>query len=395
MLHTQEVTGSSPAVSTKTLEIAMISRVFSCFRQKERPPAFLSETKGGRRSCDGEENRSARQRGAFSRKQLKAHHGNAQHHEHHARGAVEGLGLRTVGKDCGDTRPDERENDAQRPCERIRQSPDGKVGNGAGQGGEGHDENARADGCFQLVAHDAREDEQHHHAAARADEAADHADHRAADERLHRALFRVHLRHRFLRGHHGAQDEFDAQQERHEDGEAAHRRRGDEACRVAADDGEEQHARHHDEAVFDVEILVFVVGVGRDGAREHIGRERDAHGHVGLNAQKGDQHGADDCGGAHPGKAGAEPRAHARKKCDQNGCQDTHGSFASRIASRLLSISASAAAKASRRASSMPAKRLSEKSFWSCRPRARMGAAFSVQRSSVFRRSPATAQRVR
>lgn len=34
----------------------------------------------------------------------------------------------------------------------------------------------------------------------------------------------------------------------------------------------------------------------------------------------------------------------------------THGSFASRIASRLLSISASAAAKASRRASSMPAK---------------------------------------
>ena len=28
MLHTQEVTGSSPAVSTKTLEIVMISRVF-------------------------------------------------------------------------------------------------------------------------------------------------------------------------------------------------------------------------------------------------------------------------------------------------------------------------------------------------------------------------------
>ena len=246
------------------------SEVF-CFRQKKRPPAFPSEVKGRRRSCNGEEKRSDRQRGIVSRKQAKAHHGNTQHHEHHARCAVEGLGLRTVGKDCGDTRPEERENDAQHPCERIRQSPDGKVGNGAGQGGEGHDENARADGRFQLVAHHAREDEQHHHAAARADEAADHADHRAADERLHRALFRVRLRHRFLRGHHGAQDELDAQQERHEDGEAAHRRRGDEACRVAADDGEEQHARHHDESVFDVEILVFVVGVGRDGAREHIG----------------------------------------------------------------------------------------------------------------------------
>ena len=370
-------------------------RFFLVFGKREDLIPSYQKTKGRRRSCDGEEKRSDRQRGIFSRKQLKAHQGKAQHHEHHARCAVEGLGLRTVGKDCGDTRPEEREDDAQHPCEHIRQSLDGKVGNGAGQGGEGHDENARADGRFQLVAHDAREDEQHHHAAARADEAADHADYRAADERLHRALFRVHLRHRFLRGHHGAQDEFDAQQERHEDGEAAHRRRGDEACRVAADNGEEQHTRHHDEAVFNVEILVFVVGVGRDGAREHIGRERDAHGHVGLNTQKGDQHGADDCGGAHPGKAGAKPRAHARKKCDQNGRQDTHGSFASRIASRLVSISASAAAKASRRASSMPAKRLSEKSFWSCRPRERMGVAFSVQRSSVFRRSPATAQRVR
>ena len=34
MLHTQEVTGSSPAVSTKTLEIAMISRVFSFIFKK-------------------------------------------------------------------------------------------------------------------------------------------------------------------------------------------------------------------------------------------------------------------------------------------------------------------------------------------------------------------------
>ena len=31
MLHTHEVTGSSPVVSTKTLESSRLSRVFSCF----------------------------------------------------------------------------------------------------------------------------------------------------------------------------------------------------------------------------------------------------------------------------------------------------------------------------------------------------------------------------
>ena len=66
---------------------------------------------------------------------------------------------------------------------------------------------------------------------------------------------------RVLCRHDGADDEFDAQQERHEHGEIAHRVRRDKARREAPDHGENQHARHHNQAVFDIEISVFVVGV--------------------------------------------------------------------------------------------------------------------------------------
>ena len=48
MLHTQEVTGSSPAVSTKTLEIIKISRVFSCFgKRKDLLPSYQKRRDAG------------------------------------------------------------------------------------------------------------------------------------------------------------------------------------------------------------------------------------------------------------------------------------------------------------------------------------------------------------
>ena len=46
-LHTQEVTGSSPAVSTKTLEIAMISRVFLVFGKRKTSCLSREKTKRG------------------------------------------------------------------------------------------------------------------------------------------------------------------------------------------------------------------------------------------------------------------------------------------------------------------------------------------------------------
>ena len=58
------------------------------------------------------------------------------------------------------------------------------MGNSAGQGCKGHDEDARSDCRFQLVSEDAGQDQKQHHSAACADETADETDHYAADNRL-------------------------------------------------------------------------------------------------------------------------------------------------------------------------------------------------------------------
>ena len=67
-----------------------------------------------------------------------------------------------------------------------------------------------------------------------------------------------------------------------------------------------------------------MVGVGRDGAGQHIRREGDAHGHIGVHMQKGDEHGADDRRRAHTGKAGAKAGPHAGKKGDKHRKQQVH-----------------------------------------------------------------------
>ena len=91
-----------------------------------------------------------------------------------------------------------------------------------GEGGEGHDEHAGAHGGFQLVAQHAGQDQQHHHAAARAHEAADKADQNAAHNGLNGALLGGYALHGLLGGHDRPHDELDAQQEGHEHREAAH-----------------------------------------------------------------------------------------------------------------------------------------------------------------------------
>ena len=155
----------------------------------------------------------------------------------------------------------------------VRRTADGEMADSSGQGREGHDEHAGTHSRFQLVAEDAGEDEEHHHAAACADKAADEADEDAADDGLDGPLLCADALHGLFGGHDGPDDELDAQQEGHEHREAAHGGRGEQAGHPAAHHREHQHAHHHDEAVFDVEVLVFMVGVGRDGAGQHIRRE--------------------------------------------------------------------------------------------------------------------------
>ena len=47
---------------------------------------------------------------------------------------------------------------------------------------------------------------------------------------------------------------------------------------------------------------------------KHIRGKSNAHSHVGVHVQKGDEHGADDRRRAHTGKAGAKAGTHASKK---------------------------------------------------------------------------------
>ena len=205
------------------------------------------------------------------------------------------------------------------------------MGYRTGQGGEGHNKHAGSNGGFQLIAHDAGENQQHHHAAAGADEAADKANDHAADHGLDSPLFGVGLSHGLLGGHDGTDNELDAKQKGHKHREAAHGGRGHQTCDVTAHHGEEQHAEHHNQAVFDVQIFVFMVGVGGDSAGQHIGGQSDANGHVGIHPQEGDEHGADHRGGTHARKACAQACAHAGEKGYDNCQQQFHCFSSSRI----------------------------------------------------------------
>ena len=201
----------------------------------------------------------------------------------------------------------------------VRRTADHEVGDCTGEGGESHDEHAGAHSRLELIAQHAGEDEQHHHAAARTDESADEADEHAAHQRLDSPLFGADALHGFLGGHDRAQDKLDAQQEGHEHREAAHGGRGHLAGHPAAHHREGKHAGHHDQAVSDIQVLIFMVGVGGHRTGQHIGGKGNAHRHIGVHVQKGDEHGADDRRRAHAGKAGAKAGPHAGKKVTRTG----------------------------------------------------------------------------
>ena len=107
-------------------------------------------------------------------------------------------------------------------------------------------------------------------------------------------------------------NEFDAQQKRHKDRKVPHRRLWYDACHEAPDQREAQNGDHHDQAVSDIEILIFPIGIGRDGAGQYVARQRDTHREIWVHVQKGDEHGADHGGGAHSRKSRSKPCAEAR-----------------------------------------------------------------------------------
>ena len=75
-------------------------------------------------------------------------------------------------------------------------------------------------------------------------------------------------------------DEFDAKEKSHQGRKAAHSSFGDNAGDVAAHQGEAQDADHHDNAVFDIEVFIFAIGIGGSSAGQDITGKSNANGKV-------------------------------------------------------------------------------------------------------------------
>lgn len=65
---------------------------------------------------------------------MEQHDRNAQYHQNDAGHSIQRLCRGFIGKDCGDSGPNQREDHAENEYQRVRYATNGKVGNGAGEG---------------------------------------------------------------------------------------------------------------------------------------------------------------------------------------------------------------------------------------------------------------------
>ena len=198
------------------------------------------------------------------------------------------------------------------------------MADGTGKGCKGHNEYAGTHSGFQLIPQHTGQDQQHHHAAACTDKPANKADHHTTDHRLYKPLFGVYRFHCVLGGHNRLYNKLNAEQECHKYRETAHRAVGHLAGNPAAHHGKAQNRYHHHNAVADVQIFVFAIGISADRAGQHIAGQCNAHSLVSGHIQKGNEHRADDRRRAHAGKAGAKARADAGNKAHDKFNQHCH-----------------------------------------------------------------------
>lgn len=214
---------------------------------------------------------------------LKDHDGNTENGEDDACETVEGLMGGAVGDDGADTGEEQGKDHAVGKSGKPRHTRDGKVREGACQGGEGHNENACAHGGAKLVAENRGEDEKHHNAAACTHKATDKADAHARKDRAYDPLLLRNALHGFLGGGHGENEEAQTENKGHEGGGGTHGLVTHKACHHTADDGEDQNDRHHKAAVFDIYIFVSSVSKGADGTCQNVRGKGNAHGFIGGN----------------------------------------------------------------------------------------------------------------
>ena len=79
---------------------------------------------------------------------------------------------------------------------------------------------------------------------------------------------------------------------------------------IAADNCKQKNGNHHDQSVFDIQIFVFAIGIGRNSTGKHIRGQGDTDCHIWINAKEGDQYGTDDGCSTHACKTGSETCSH-------------------------------------------------------------------------------------
>mgnify|MGYP003098002925 CR=1 FL=1 len=228
---------------------------------------------------------------------LKSHDNDTQDNQHHAGSSVQCCRFCLIGKNSCDTRPEQGKDDTQEKYRPVRHTADHKVGSSSGQSSETHNKHAGTHSCLQLVAKDTGQDQEHHHTAACTDKATDKTDHHAADHGLDSPLFRRNTFHSLFCCHDRADNEFDTKKEGHEYGKASHSLGRNQAGNVASNGGKDQNTYHHDQAVFDIQVLVFVIGVSGNGTCEYVRGQGNTYRHVRIHMQECDQHGTYDRSG--------------------------------------------------------------------------------------------------
>ena len=197
----------------------------------------------------------------------------------------------------------------------------------AGQRHERHNHGTRADGNLQIIAEDERKHREHQDPAAAAGKAAHPADAAAEQHRKDR------LAAGLLRGGRrvgaagdGLHQKLHAEKHRREHGDIAQTVRrvpAEEKAAVAAGDRSKKGGDRHQSAAPKVDILVFIVCIGREHARQHVGGQRNRHGVIALPATETHEHRRDDHRRGQPRKPRHNAGAQTGRGINQI-CQNLH-----------------------------------------------------------------------
>ena len=178
-----------------------------------------------------------------------------------------------------------------------------------------HDKNACSDGFFQFESQKRRQDEQHHHTAARADKTANHTYSRRKRDGLNNGRGFIAAQIFFQRVFfiYGTQNKFQTEKGCDKNRETSHHMIIDERRKITAYHREAQYDCQHEGPFFEVDVFIDRVCGGRNRRRKHVGNKRYSYGVVCGEIEKGNEHRRNKRGRRQPRETRAESRAYSRE----------------------------------------------------------------------------------